>query len=137
VWFDRSGKVLADYDPHLPSVIDLTLSPDNKRAAFASGTGIWTVDLERKTKIRVTFDQRMVREPAWSADGKTLAFLLGTASGGGNVEIRSKAADGSGAEKTLLAEKNNYHAPGWSPDGKYLPTFGVMARRWFPYGYGQ
>jgi len=40
--------------------------------------------------------------------------------GGGNVEIRSKAADGSGVERTLVAEQQNYHVPGWSPDGKYL-----------------
>jgi len=36
------------------------------------------------------------------------------------VEIRSKAADGSGAEKTLVADQQNYHTPGWSPDGKYI-----------------
>jgi WD40 repeat protein len=129
VLFDRPGKALADYDPQeatitdaraLLGVRDVRLSPDNKRVAFASGTGIWTLDLERKTKTRITFDQQVVQEPAWSPDGKTLVFSTLVASGGGNVEIRSKAADGSGSEKTLLAEVNNYHYPGWSPDGKYL-----------------
>jgi Tol biopolymer transport system component len=88
--------------------------------AFASGTGIWTLDLERKTKTRITFNQQVSQEPAWSPDGKTLIFSSRVTSGGGNVEIRSKAADGSGSEKTLFAEQNNYHAPGFSPDGKYL-----------------
>jgi serine/threonine protein kinase len=120
VWFDRSGKELSEYDPQLPTIIDVRLSPDNKQAAFASSAGIWTADLERKTKTRITFDQQLVREPAWSADGKMLVFSAQTSSGGGNVEIRSKAADGSGAEKKLIAESNNYHYPGWSPDGKYL-----------------
>ncbi|MFZ0321951.1 MAG: hypothetical protein WAL56_22690, partial [Candidatus Sulfotelmatobacter sp.] len=77
-------------------------------------------DLERKTKTRITFDQQIVEEPTWSADGKTIMFSARMAKGGGNVEIRSKAADGSGAEKTLIAEQNNYHYPAWSPDGKYL-----------------
>ena len=36
------------------------------------------------------------------------------------VDIRSKAADGSGSETTLSLEPNNYHHPRWSPDGKYL-----------------
>src|SRR5271167_4375514 len=36
------------------------------------------------------------------------------------VDLRSKAADGSGTEKTLSSEPNNYHRPRWSPDGKYL-----------------
>ncbi|MFZ0815079.1 MAG: protein kinase [Candidatus Sulfotelmatobacter sp.] len=120
VWFDRSGKALANYDPDESTIIDVRLSPDNKRVAFASGTGIWTLDLERKTKTRITFDQQIVQEPTWSPDGKTIMFSARTARGGGNVEIRSKAADGSGAEKTLIAEQNNYHYPAWSPDGKYL-----------------
>jgi hypothetical protein len=120
VWFDRSGKSLADFDPGENTIIDVRLSPDNKRVAFASGTGIWTIDLARKTKTRITFDQQIVQEPTWSPDGKTLMFSARMAKGGGNVEIRSKAADGSGAEKTLIAEQNNYHYPAWSPDGKYL-----------------
>ena len=128
VWFDRSGKTLADYDPQettttnvrsLLGVRDVRLSPDNKRVAFASGPGIWTLDLERKTKTRITFDQQVVQEPSWSPDGKSLIFSVLVTSGGGNVEIRSKSADGSGAEKTLV-EQNNYHSPAWSPDGKYL-----------------
>ncbi|MGC2818058.1 MAG: protein kinase [Candidatus Sulfotelmatobacter sp.] len=120
VWFDRSGKALADFDPGESTIIDLRLSPDNKRVAFASGTGIWTLDLVRKTKTRITFDPQIVQEPTWSPDGKTIMFSARMAKGGGNVEIRSKAADGSGAEKTLIAEQNNYHYPAWSPDGKYL-----------------
>ncbi len=123
VWFDRSGKPLADYDPHEPTIVDVRdvrLSPDNRRLAFASELGIWTLDLERKTKTRITFDPQVVQEPAWSPDGKSLVFAALVTSGGGNVEIRSKSADGSGSERTLFAEQNNYHFPSWSPDGKYL-----------------
>ena len=69
------------------------------------------LDLERKTKTRITFDPQVVQDPAWSPDGKTIAFEALVTSGGGNVEIRSKAADLSGAEKLLFAEQNNYHYP--------------------------
>jgi eukaryotic-like serine/threonine-protein kinase len=120
VWFDRAGKALDEYDPHEATIIDVRLSPDGKRAAFASAVGVWVLDLERKSKTRITFDQQVVREPAWSPDGKTIAFSAPVTTGGGNVEFRSKAADGSGTEKTLFAEQNNYHYPGWSPDGRYL-----------------
>jgi serine/threonine protein kinase len=123
VWFDRAGNALADYDPHEGTVVDVRdvrLSPDNKRAAFVSELGIWTLDLERKTKTRITFDQQVLQDPYWSPDGKTLLFSAQAAQGGGLVEIRSKAADGSGSEKTLIAEQHNYHYPAWSPDGKYL-----------------
>jgi serine/threonine protein kinase len=129
VWFDRSGKELADYDPQesmttdtraLLGVRDLRLSPDNKRVAFANGAGVWTLDLERKTKTRITFDQQVVQEPAWSPDGKALIFSLQATTGGGQVAIQSKAADGSGTEKTLSTEQSAYRYPGLSPDGKYL-----------------
>ena len=128
VLFDRSGKQIANYDPQESSITDprallgvrdVRLSPDNKRAAFAGGTGIWTLDLERRTKTRITFDQQVVQEPAWSADGKSILFST-QMGGGGAVEFRSKAADGSGSEKTVIAERENYHYPGWSPDGKYV-----------------
>ncbi len=129
VWFDRSGKELADYDPQestitdtraLLGVRDVRLSPDNKRVAFATGTGIWTLDFERRTKTRITFDQNAAQEPAWSPDGKALIFSLQATTGGGQVKIQSKASDGSGAEKTLSAEQSAYRYPGLSPDGKYL-----------------
>jgi serine/threonine protein kinase len=129
VMFDRSGKPLADYDPQENNssnllswlgVRDVRLSPDNKRVAFASGTGVWTIDLERKTKTRITFDDQVILQPTWSPDGKTLMFLAQFTTGGGNVGVRAKAADGSGAEKSVFPENNNYHLPGWSPDGKYV-----------------
>ena len=129
VMFDRAGKPLADYDPQetsaanlrtLLGVRDVRLSPDNKRVAYVSGNGIWTLDLERKTKTRITFDELVIQEPSWSPDGKTLIFAAQLTTGGGNVEIRSKAADSSGAEKLVFPENNNYHFPGWSPDGKYV-----------------
>jgi Tol biopolymer transport system component len=102
---------------------DVRLSPDGKRVAFiqlGAASGVWTLDLERKIKTRITFDQQTVAYPSWSPDGKTLMFTADLANRGGTVEIRSKAADGSGTEKTLTAEQNNYHSPEWSRDGKYL-----------------
>jgi len=120
VWYDRAGKVLGDYDPGERMSIDIRLSPDNRRAAFASDTGIWTVDLNRKTKTRVTFNQQVVQQPTWSPDGKTLMFLSLVTTGGGNVELRTKPSDGSGIENTLPIPPNNYHYPAWSPDGRYI-----------------
>jgi eukaryotic-like serine/threonine-protein kinase len=129
VVFDRSGKALDDYNPQevtiadvrsLLGVRDLRLSPDNKKVAFASGTGIWTLDLERRTKTRITFDQQVVQEPGWSPDGKMLLFSALLPQGGGMTEIRAKSSDGSGVEKILVSEPHTYRYPAWSPDGKYL-----------------
>jgi Tol biopolymer transport system component len=92
-WFDRSGKELGTYDVRENSIIDVRLSPDGRRVTYISGSpasAVWTLDLERKTKTRVTFDQQTVSEPSWSSDGKTLVFSLEVAQGGGNAEIRGK-----------------------------------------------
>jgi serine/threonine protein kinase len=120
IWFDRAGKPLAEFSPEEKGIVDVRLSPDNKKAAVSAATGVWTYDLERNTKTRVTFDDQLVLQPAWSPDGRMLMFAAPTAKGAGNVEIRSKAADGSGSEKPVIPAQNNYHYPAWSPDGKYL-----------------
>jgi len=122
-WLDRAGKEIGAYDVRENTIAHVRLSRDGARLAFISGSpssSVWTLDLERKTKTRVTFDQLPVSEPSWSADGKTLVFILATAQGGDNVQIHSKAADGSGEEKNLTALGNNYHYPALTPDGKYL-----------------
>jgi eukaryotic-like serine/threonine-protein kinase len=123
VWFDRSGKQLDAISEPENMADDVRLSPDGKRVAFiqlGAASGVWTLDLERKIKTRITFDQQTVAYPSWSPDGKTLMFTADLANRGGTVDVRSKAADGSGDEKTLPLDQNNYHSPEWSPDGKYL-----------------
>ena len=120
VWLDRTGKELGAVSEREYATLDVSLSPNGKRVALVTGNGIWTIDLERKTRTRITFGTQTVAQPSWSPDGKTLVFSAALAQGGGNVEIRSKAADGSGVEKTLPVPANNYHFPALSPDGKYL-----------------
>jgi serine/threonine protein kinase len=122
-WLDRTGRELGTYDVRENTIAHVRLSPDGKRLAFITGSpasSVWTLDLERKTRTRVTFDQLPVSEPSWSPDGKMLVFTLAVAQGGDNVEIHTKAADGSGAEKNLTAVANNFHYPALTPDGKNL-----------------
>jgi hypothetical protein len=119
-WIDRSGKTLADFDPDENTILNARLGPIasvwHLRAPPAFGPSI----LSARRKTRVTFDPVLNQEPTWSPDGKTLMFSAPVVKGGGNVEIRSKAADGSGTEKQVIAQQNNYHHPAWSPDGKYV-----------------
>jgi WD40 repeat protein len=123
-WFDRTGKLLGDVAGRDINIHDLRLSHDGKRVAcaIASGVspGLWTLDLERKSRTRVTFSDRNVTQPSWSLDDQTLVFVQDVFQGGGNLEIHSKAADGSGTERNLTPEPHAYRYPEFSPDGKYL-----------------
>jgi Tol biopolymer transport system component len=96
VWLDRKGKELDAVNDRSYSTFDLRLSPDGKRVAYATGNGIWTTDLERKTRTRITFDSQPIVQPAWSPDGKELLFAIHVAQGGGNVEVRNIPSDGGG-----------------------------------------
>jgi eukaryotic-like serine/threonine-protein kinase len=121
VKYDRGGKVLKVLG-ELGSYMDPTYSPDGKRLAVLTGDPLWNVwimDLERGSRTRVTFDPTVKTRPTWSPDGKTIGYL--TQLSGQRAVIRSKAANGMGAEHTLVDEKDylvNY--PQYSPDGKYM-----------------
>ena len=77
------------------------------------------MDIERGTRTRITFDQTVKTDPAWSSDGKTLAYVARTA--GTDGTILSKAANVTGSEQTLVAENGvGANFPQFSADGKYL-----------------
>jgi Tol biopolymer transport system component len=110
------------------------LSPKEDQLAaslgIASGqlTDIWVFDLRKNTKTKLTFDQHSF-SPAWSPDGKRLAFDRVDPDGD---TIIAKDVSGSGAEEVLFKlplQRGNVGGEttpqklfpiGWTPDGKYL-----------------
>ena len=127
VWFDRTGKQVGQIGER-GTYMDPRISPDGKRVAVSYGDPqreIWIFDLERGSKTRLTFNQYGVNnQPAWSPDGKTIAYTSTSAvSGGGKTAIYSKSASGGGVEKVMVAETDKtgeYVYGSWSPDGKYF-----------------
>jgi eukaryotic-like serine/threonine-protein kinase len=130
VWFDRTGKQVGRVGER-GTYMDPRISPDGKRVAVSFGDPqreIWIFDLERGTKTRLTFNQSTSGgvnfQPAWSPDGKTIAYTSNLAvSGGGKTAIFSKSASGGSAERVMVAEANKtgeYIYGSWSPDGKYF-----------------
>ncbi|MGB2889994.1 MAG: protein kinase [Candidatus Acidiferrales bacterium] len=98
------------------------VSPDGQRVAvmIASGTttDVWVFNIPHGTLTRLTFDGHS-SAPVWMPDGKRIAYTTNAGSGG--WAILSKAADGSGAEGTLLSGQSTIQIPeSWSPDGKFL-----------------
>ena len=125
-WFDRSGQRGREVD--VPQHGLPTSSPDDSRVAFVTGDpggrlDIWTVEVERSTRTRVTFDPGNDFLPLWSRDGSRIAFTAGRgATPGAFNNIYERAANGTGAEDLLYSvDSNEIAAPlSWSPDGSTL-----------------
>ena len=75
-WYDRSGRQLQLVGP--PGDYGApALSPDETKVAFTrrddqAAGDIWTMDLERQTLSRFTFDAGSDIYPVWSSDGRTI-----------------------------------------------------------------
>ena len=126
-WFDRSGKLLNTIGG--PGVYrEPRLSPDGRHLAVAefvdNQNQIYTVDLARGLKTRVTFDNAAHIAPAWSPDGKTIAYsaVMGTAQAGWTIYEKDVQ---SGSPPKLVVPftpetTGNNGEPDWVAGGKYL-----------------
>ena len=99
----------------------LALSPEGGRLAAAMGArdgdiNIWIKQLDHGPVTRLTFGGRD-RRPAWSPDGRTVAFVRDTA--GGSI-IMARAADGSSADRVLARIPNQPQEIVWAGDGSWL-----------------
>src|SRR6185312_9885910 len=57
------------------------------------------------------------RRPTWSPNGRKVAFIRDSASGG---DVWARAADGGGAERRLTHSHRAIQEVSWSKDGKWL-----------------
>ncbi len=96
------------------------ISPDGTRIAVTIQTGkdadIWIYDIAQNTMSKLTFGG-VNRSPAWSADGKSVAYY---SYDGGNHAITIKRADGSGTPKVVSRGEGRTYIDCWSKDGKVL-----------------
>ena len=97
------------------------LSPDGRRAAVgisAGGAGfdVWIKQLDNGPLTRLTFSGRD-RRPTWSPDGRQVAFVRDSTSGG---DVYVRAVDGSGSDRRLAHIDRAIQEVTWSRDGRWL-----------------
>src|SRR5205085_289806 len=101
------------------SVREADISPSGKRAVFEARGDVFTVPAEHGVVRNLTRSSGIAeRSPAWSPDGKTLAYFSDRS---GEYELTLRPADGSGAEQVLTKLGPGFrYRPEWSPDSKKL-----------------
>ncbi|HJT89560.1 MAG TPA: hypothetical protein VJ732_16940, partial [Bryobacteraceae bacterium] len=125
-WFDRQGKTLGTSGQPGPDQY-VAISPDGthvaSRDALVNANGdIWTLDLSRGVRTRLTFQQNAGSPPLWSPDGSRIAF----AAGGALDTLFEKPSSGAGEAKELFKKEGEIKVPSsWSRDGRFLLYYTV------------
>jgi eukaryotic-like serine/threonine-protein kinase len=119
-WFDLQGNPAGTLgDPG--DYADPAISPDGSRVAVAMGPlasrDIWILDVARGVSTRFTFGPARSDHPAWSPDGKNIAF---SSNRDGQIDLYIKAADGSAEAKLLLKTDEPKTLDHWTKDGRFL-----------------
>jgi serine/threonine protein kinase/Tol biopolymer transport system component len=137
LWFDRSGKQLGSVgEPG--DYRTLRLSRDGRQLAVemtqSGASDLWVFDLKQNTKSQLTFRSFSNTMPAWSPDGRLLAFSSNRQNG--VVDIFKQPSGSPQSEEVLLQSPLEKFVLDWSPDGQYLlyaqvdgrtPTGGIQA----------
>ncbi len=125
-WMDREGQPLGTAgDPGF--YINIDLSRDDRYVAVSQSTeqpgpqwnvDIWILDFARDMARRLTVHPNREFDPAWSTDGRHVAFHSVTTGTGSSLYRRP--ADGGGEEELLAKSETSITAPEWSPDDSFL-----------------
>lgn len=118
---DRSSRFLGPIAPTCsvenPRAREPTWSPDGARIAFAlechGNFDIYLMDIDGSNLVRVTDDPGNDFEPAWSSDGRVIAFVSDRSDGDTDIWVMN--ADGS--FQTNLTEEStaSERSPSWEP----------------------
>lgn len=101
------------------SIAGFDISPDGKRALISARGDIFTVPANHGLTRNLTGSSGVhERNPKWSPDGKTIAFVSDAS---GEDEIYTIPQDGSDAPTKLTEKADTYkYELEWSPDGKKI-----------------
>lgn len=92
-------------------------SPDGKSLVFNAAGYLWTMDLPNGKPRRLTSGSALEFEPAFSPDGRRIAYVTWEDEAMGSIRIHDLQSRQS---RAVTSAKGIYRTPAWSPDGKTL-----------------
>ena len=121
--------------PHFVKVAEqiqnANVSPTGARAVFEAHGDILTVPAEHGDIRNLTSSPAvMERDPAWSPDGKWVAYFSDE-SGEYALHLRSQDAGGEPRKIGLGVPPSFYYSPMWSPDSKQIVYNDKRLNLWF------
>jgi len=122
--------------PHLAKIggdeiQNAAISPTGVRAVFEAHGDIFTVPAEKGDVRNLTNTSNAAeREPAWSADGKRIAYFSDAS---GEYKLYLRDQDGLAAPKVidLGSDPTYYYSPRWSPDSKRILFSDKRLNLWY------
>src|ERR1700694_4017149 len=99
------------------------VSPDRKHIAYrrqalgAAQSDIIVANADGSNPVRITHSGRHDTQPAWSPDGREIAYISAPAATAGDYMMRVVPASAGGESKTLVSGVATLNGPAWSPDG--------------------
>jgi dipeptidyl aminopeptidase/acylaminoacyl peptidase len=111
------GNITLSHDGSKAAFTLTTIEPDaENKADYKYATQLWVVNTDGSGQPKQLTAKENASQPAWSPDGKQLAFVR-AADGKGQIFLLSM----DGGEAIQLTKfKYGASAPRWSPDGKQL-----------------
>jgi tricorn protease len=107
------------------------LSPNAARAVFEARGEIITVPAEKGDPRNLTQTTGvMERDPAWSPDGKTIAYFSDE-SGEYMLHLKPQSGAGETVKITLGEKPSFYFSPRWSPDSKKIAYMDCHLTLWY------
>ena len=138
---EHEVKVTLDGDlpalePHLAKIApddiqNAAISPTGVRAVFEAHGDIFTVPAEKGDVRNITNTSNAAeREPAWSPDGKRLAYFSDAT---GEYKLYLRDQDGLAPPKIIdvSSDPTYYYAPHWSPDSKLVVFSDKRLNLWY------
>ena len=106
-----------------------SVSPNGARAVFAARGEIITVPAEKGDPRNLSNTPgAMERDPLWSPDGKTIAYLSDES---GEYELHLRAQSGAGEVTKIPLKPGFYLSPRYSPDSKKIALVDSYQKLWY------